>query len=86
MSNINKLLNDILTLKKFEAVRNAICEAIKEVYKSAIQKGNSSMEIAQARNGYKSLKDRIEALEKGEDTILPGEIYEDGPNDDIGGD
>ena len=40
-----------------------IHDAINQVYIDAIAKGNTNMEVVQARDGYKTLNERLNSIE-----------------------
>lgn len=61
MGNIVECLNNIKNAVFGKDVRNAIYTGIKQCYDDAIANGHTDMEVAQARNMYKNLNERLNA-------------------------
>ena len=62
MSNIYDFLKKIKTAVYGIDVRDAIHDAIKQTYRDAIDAGNSSMEVSDARGTYSTLGERLNSL------------------------
>ena len=61
MGNIVECLNNIKNAVFGKDVRNSIYNGIKQCYDDAIANGHTDMEVAQARNMYKNLNERLNA-------------------------
>lgn len=62
MANIKTLINQLRTAIYGLDVRECIAAAIEQTYVDAIDAGNSSMEVAEARGSYKDLNERLNSM------------------------
>ena len=59
MASIIELIKNIRNARLGKDVRESIASAIEQTYEDATEKGSSNMEVAQARGGFNTLRERL---------------------------